>query len=119
MESREQAQEGGREILVGSLEPESHMAETKAGGGIQDGKAAASPSRGVMAAATLLGGRLGQGFGVAPPWLGQLFGRQKPLAQNRDVGRERKEWRDKLAATGSMASRVECHYGGATDCAGY
>jgi len=54
MESREQAQEGGREVLVGGLELEPHMAETKAGGGIEDGKAAAAASGGVVAAATLL-----------------------------------------------------------------
>ena len=75
MESREQAQEGGREVLVGGLELEPHMAETKAGGGIEDGKAAAAASGGVVAAATLLRSRLGQGLGVAHPWLGQLFGR--------------------------------------------
>ena len=75
MESREQAQEGGREVLVGGLELEPHMAETKAGGGIEDGKAAAAASGGVVAAATLLRSRLGPGLGVAHPWLGHLFGR--------------------------------------------
>lgn len=72
IESREQAEEGGRKVLVGSLELESHMAETKTGGGIQDGKAAASAGGGVMAAATLLGGRLGERPGVALRWLGRL-----------------------------------------------
>jgi len=75
MESREQAEEGRREILVCDLELESHVAEAEAGGYIQDGKAAASASGGVMAAATLLGGRLSQGLVVALPRLGQLFGR--------------------------------------------
>jgi len=73
LESRKEADKGGREIfVVVALELKSHMTETEAGGGIQDGQAAAATGGGEMAAAiVLLGGCLAESFGLALGWLGQ------------------------------------------------
>jgi hypothetical protein len=54
LESREQSEEGGREVFVRGLELTAHMAETEAGGRIQDGETAAAADGGVMAATVLL-----------------------------------------------------------------
>ncbi len=72
VESGEQAEEGGREVFVGDLELASHMAETEAGGGIEDRETAAAARGSVVAAAvSFLGGRFGRRVGLALPGFGR------------------------------------------------
>ena len=77
LESGEQAEEGGGEVFVaGAQELAPIVAETQAGGGVQDRKlAAAAFGRVVTATVRLLGSGLGQGWRLAHRWLGQGIGR--------------------------------------------